>query len=394
MNTKSNPLKFHGKGGEFFGIWIVNLLLTIVTLGIYSAWAHVRTAKYFYGNTELENDRFEYVATPKQILIGRLIAIGLFFVYAITARFAPILAGLIAIGFLFTMPWIAQRSLKFNAQMSRYRGVRFDFKGSVGDAYMAFLGRPILAYLGLFAVLMVLGLVIGGVGAAMQGGQFKLGSLGILPVVLGLLLLPVLGYMAAWISKGIASYIHNGYCYGDQQFSSQFSSNVFFKISVISMLIFFGIVAIPMYLMASTIQEFAAASFARGSAPSPVLMTAIIIIYLIMIVASLIASAYHASKIRNYTFEQTFIGNDKQYRFGSTVKTMPYLGLLITNFLMIVFTFGLLFPFARVRHAKFMADATQIHGDLSTLSTSQQALQKTSAIGDGLAQGIDVNLSF
>lgn len=40
-------IKFHGKGGEYFAIWLVNALLTIVTLGIYSAWATVRRRRYF-----------------------------------------------------------------------------------------------------------------------------------------------------------------------------------------------------------------------------------------------------------------------------------------------------------------------------------------------------------
>ena len=39
------PLRFTGSGGEYFKIWIVNLLLTIATLGIYSAWAKVRKAR-------------------------------------------------------------------------------------------------------------------------------------------------------------------------------------------------------------------------------------------------------------------------------------------------------------------------------------------------------------
>lgn len=46
-------VRFCGSGSEYFRIWIVNLLLTIVTLGIYSAWAKVRTLQYFYRNTQL-----------------------------------------------------------------------------------------------------------------------------------------------------------------------------------------------------------------------------------------------------------------------------------------------------------------------------------------------------
>lgn len=51
-------------------------MLTILTIGIYSAWAKVRTMKYFYQNTYVPGRNFDYRATGKQILIGRLIVIG------------------------------------------------------------------------------------------------------------------------------------------------------------------------------------------------------------------------------------------------------------------------------------------------------------------------------
>ncbi|MET2872051.1 DUF898 family protein, partial [Exiguobacterium profundum] len=57
-------LRFIGSGSEYFRIWIVNLLLTIVTLGIYSAWAKVRTLQYFYRNTQLAGSSFDYHGSP------------------------------------------------------------------------------------------------------------------------------------------------------------------------------------------------------------------------------------------------------------------------------------------------------------------------------------------
>ena len=39
-------IEFSGSAREYFGIWIVNLILTIITLGIYSAWAKVRRQIY------------------------------------------------------------------------------------------------------------------------------------------------------------------------------------------------------------------------------------------------------------------------------------------------------------------------------------------------------------
>jgi uncharacterized membrane protein YjgN (DUF898 family) len=52
-------LRFTGSGAEYFGIWIVNLVLTIVTVGIYSAWAKVRRLQYFYRHTELAASSFD-----------------------------------------------------------------------------------------------------------------------------------------------------------------------------------------------------------------------------------------------------------------------------------------------------------------------------------------------
>lgn len=49
MLEKDNPIsefRFIGTGTQYFGIWIVNLLLSILTLGIYSAWAKVRRQQF------------------------------------------------------------------------------------------------------------------------------------------------------------------------------------------------------------------------------------------------------------------------------------------------------------------------------------------------------------
>src|SRR5271169_4908119 len=80
------PLRFSGNGAEYFGIWIVNLLLTIVTPGIYSAWAKVRRLQYFYRHTELAGSSFDFHGSPTKILIGRLIALGMLFAYNSSVR--------------------------------------------------------------------------------------------------------------------------------------------------------------------------------------------------------------------------------------------------------------------------------------------------------------------
>ena len=82
-DIKTIHFEFTGKTGEYFKIWIVNIFLTILTLGIYSAWAKVRKRRYFYGNTLLLNAPFEYLADPIKILKGRFIVFGCFVIYTI-----------------------------------------------------------------------------------------------------------------------------------------------------------------------------------------------------------------------------------------------------------------------------------------------------------------------
>ena len=81
---QSYPFEFSGTVGEYFKIWIVNLFLTVITVGIYSAWAKVRTRRYFYACTSLAGHPFDYLANPVNILKGHLIVGGLFLCYMLT----------------------------------------------------------------------------------------------------------------------------------------------------------------------------------------------------------------------------------------------------------------------------------------------------------------------
>jgi len=66
-------LEFSGKTQEYFRIWIGNLFLTVITGGIYAAWAKVRTRRYLNASTCLAGHCFDYVASPTAILKGNLL---------------------------------------------------------------------------------------------------------------------------------------------------------------------------------------------------------------------------------------------------------------------------------------------------------------------------------
>lgn len=150
QTQQEHSFEFTGKGWEYFRIWIVNLLLSILTLGIYSAWAKVRRLQYFYRNTHLAGSSFEYHGQPLAILKGRIIAFVLMAAYTLAGQMNPVLGILIFVLLAAVMPWLIVRSLRFKLYNSSYRGLRFGFAGSDGAAYTVFLLFPILTVVTLY----------------------------------------------------------------------------------------------------------------------------------------------------------------------------------------------------------------------------------------------------
>jgi uncharacterized membrane protein YjgN (DUF898 family) len=141
------PFEFKGTGSEYFKIWIVNVVLSIVTLGIYSAWAKVRRKQYFYGNTHVQGASFEYLADPVKILKGRAIVVGFLIVNSMMSNLIPIIGSILGLAFIVIFPWLVVRSLAFNAQNSTIRNIRFDFDGTVWEAAKVYVLWPMATFL-------------------------------------------------------------------------------------------------------------------------------------------------------------------------------------------------------------------------------------------------------
>jgi uncharacterized membrane protein YjgN (DUF898 family) len=137
------PFEFKGTGSEYFKIWIVNIILSIVTLGIYSAWAKVRRKQYFYGSTHVQGASFEYLADPVKILKGRAIVVGFLIINSMMSNLIPIVGSILGLVFIVIFPWLVVRSLAFNAQNSTIRNIRFGFDGTVWEAAKVYVLWPI-----------------------------------------------------------------------------------------------------------------------------------------------------------------------------------------------------------------------------------------------------------
>ncbi len=139
---KDYLFSFTGNASEYFRIWIVNVLLTILTLGIYSAWAKVRNNRYFYGNTILDGTSFEYTADPVKILKGRLIAVAVIIAYQLSGLYsleAGLFAGLVLV---LLLPLLIVLSMRFNMRYTTWRNIQFSFIPNIKRAYFL-CGLPV-----------------------------------------------------------------------------------------------------------------------------------------------------------------------------------------------------------------------------------------------------------
>lgn len=385
----TNPVSFKGDGKEFFGIWIVNILLSIVTLGIYSAWAKVRTKRYFYGNTYIAESNFEYHAQPTQILKGRLVAMFLVLCWAISNSFFPLASLILLLGFYLLLPWLLRNNARFDAAMTSYRNVHFSFNGSVKEAYKTLLGRT-------FVVLLAMVIYLSSVG-------FIASYSNVLGVILGLGSIIVATLLYAWLMTGVHNYFTNGYKYGDWQFSadleSKFFISTYLKAAIANILTTVVFVFVCVFIVFGGIDASAlmAGDYSEISDVTKY-QTLFFALYAAIIVMGVITTAYTTTCVRNYKFSKLQAKNQQyplvEYNFSSTLTVNGYIWLVISNFLLQVFTLGIARPWVMVRTTNYLADHTAVIGEMEYLIAQDSESDVKSAISDEVAQAFDIGVGI
>lgn len=303
------PVQFTGRAGEYFGIWIVNVVLTLLTLGIYSAWAKVRTERYFYGNTRVDDTPFEYLATPIQILKGRLIAYAVVIAMGISAHFGFLVVYFpLVIAVLLLLPWLLQRALRFRARYSAWRGMRFRFVNGVDEAYLNFMFRP-------------------------------------------LLMIPTLYMLLPWVRKHQQEYIVTGHRFGGLRFGFQGELGPYY----IPFAICLGAGFAAYFVMLLAV--FGAAWFTEGArgggeaAPNDV-MLAVMLPVAVVYLALLVLPVFLRTRYTNLMWGNTRLG---PHRFACTLRARDIIWIYLSNGVAILCTLGLAVPWAMVRLAKYRA---------------------------------------
>lgn len=336
---------FTGSGWEYFKIWIVNLLLTIVTVGIYSAWAKVRNKQYFYGNTHIADATFEYTADPVKILIGRVIAFVIYLGAVFSGHLSPILSIVLSILLLVFLPWIIVSSLRFNARHSSYRNIPFRFSGTVVGALTTFIGWPLLGILSL-------------------------------------------GLLFPFVWKKQAEYVTNNHSYGGEPFKFDVHVKEYYKM----LLILIGATVVFFVAFAVLIGGTAAlGALGSGGGFDPSVLLAMVPMMIAYIAFYFALGSYVVVTMANIHWNNTKLQN---HQFESDWSVLSYLGLILVNTFGILVTLGLFIPFAKVRAAAYKANHTAliVQGDLDGFIA--QNLESSNAVGEGVHDIFDIDISL
>lgn len=381
--------EFHGNGMEYFRIWIVNIFLSIVTLGIFSAWAKVRKEQYFYGNLRLGEQHFAYLAEPLKILKGRIIAFGLLAAYWACWNFIPITAmGLLIVGVL-ALPAILVASSRFKMSNSAYRNVHFQFTASFADAYRTFT-KPLTVILILCAVAYWLlyqldPQTLSAMGAASQTKElpedFRMTPEDYLITVFYLVILPFLPYLDYLRAKLLIEHTR----WGDQQASLNTAAGGFYGIFFVGFIITFAIVIVAGLMMFGLGAWLG--SVLEGTAMS-LLPTGIIIAVTFIYISAIYASGYWRAERTNLIYGNTRVG---AARIGSALTFHQVGKIYVINTLAILFSAGLLIPWAQVRLARYIASVSSLAGARIDDVIAESEAQRN-AFGVGLVDAFDLDI--
>lgn len=375
---RAHAFEFRGSAGEFFRIWIVNVVLTVLTLGIYAAWAKVRTKRYFHGNTLLEGKPFDFTGNPIAILKGNLIFGGLFAVNSIVGAVFPPLAILVALVIAGLAPWLIYKAMRFRARNTVHRNVRFDFRGTAGEAYGVFMGLPLLVpfTIGLLGPYVqfrqkkyFLGNLAWGNAVADCAGRAGFFYKTILKVVAVVVLLFGALLSSGMLAGNAAEMLKEKRAQRTQ--IEQLDQN-----------------ATRDTASTTSAEEQERAKERVGAAIGSAMIVGMISVYILMV----LLFTFYQVRTNNHMINATQWGSVG--RIESRVRVRDLLWLYLTNGIVVLLTLGLMIPWVKVRMVRYRAARTVFisRGGLDSVAAALSA--EESAIGDAGADVFDFDIGF
>ena len=345
---------FEGNWKDFARIALPNLLLTIVTLGIYRFWATARERRYLWSRTRFVDEHLEWAGTGKELFFGFVIVMVLFGVpyFGVTFLAQAMIArgyeaigaalGLLAVASIFYLGGVAKfRGLRYRLSRTRWRGIR---GGSDNNGFvygLSYMWKTIVGWL------------------------------------------PI-GLAIPWSMTSLWNERWNKMSFGPFAFEADAESGGVFARFLLFYLAPFVLFAGGLFMAGMGML----AGYGIGGEDGVQIGGFIGVIGLILFFylgLGLIAVAFYAKFYREVVGATRW----RELHFSFEASTLDWVKLLIGDALLVVFTFGIGFVFLSYRHWKFFMTHLEAGGEI-LLDELTQSTTRTAKHGEGLLDAFDM----
>ncbi len=392
---ESFDVAFSGAGGEFFRVWIVNLLLNIVTVGFYTPFARRRTAQYFYSHTLVAGSPLEFTAQQRRMVFGFLLLVGLYVAFQFAAETGQeTVVSLFLLAGAVLAPYLWASAMRFRLGATRWRGVRLLFAASWAEVYKASWPVFVIALVWIVVVTAFTAIVAGAMPApgkqtparllaSVPWVAWLLAGGGLIATVLCIIRLEF-NYKSLLVTRAFIGSQAGRWkpVYGD-----------FVRIWMATL----GVFLVSALAFALLVAAVAGGSFSGvGSARSMgarfvfVAIAAAVAFLFGLLLASAPARAYREARMFQLVWNN--VGVSSIARFKCDLRTRRFVLLRLKNILLTLITLGFYRPFAMISEYRIKTGSVTLHvkGGLDQL-VGQLASQQ-GALGDAVADAVGLDL--
>jgi uncharacterized membrane protein YjgN (DUF898 family) len=343
--------------GGLLTLSFTNALLRILTLGIYGFWAKTEVRKRIWSGIRLENEPLQYTGTGMELFKGFLVVFFLLLVPTLVVLTSIIIAfgpqslptALAQVSFyilfLFLVFFGAYRATRYRLSRTLWRGIRGGLDGSAGSYAASSMWR-------LLANILTLGWLTPVNSVALQG----------------------------MITKNMR--------FGSEPFRFTATTGRLYGPFALLWLGIMGTIALVAFLGAMLL--IPPGMFEPGYVPQPPRPEQIAMLVglyvLALILFTLMSAWYGAIQLRHFAAHTHFNGAT----FESRVTAPGFIWLGLSNFLLVLFSLGILMPIAQARTARYLVENLSINGTVNLNEILQGAEARTGS-GEGLAQAFELD---
>jgi uncharacterized membrane protein YjgN (DUF898 family) len=353
----------NGRFGELFVLFIINILLGIITIGIYRFWGKTRIRKYIWSRTSFRGERFEYSGTGMELFIGFLFAFLIFgppflgfyaWIYfdppprnldpsdpAVLQRLMAIYAvafGLVIVAFYFTHV-ATFAAYRYRLSRTQWRGIR----GTVGGSAWTY------GFLG-FGLSMLNGLS--------------------------------LGWTKPWADTVLLKYRLNQTTIGSAPIACNLEAGKLYPSFALAWVITMVATVAAIGGIVSMFISITDLRTGRMDPPTTTFLIILVLLYLLIPIVWLATINFYRAALIRQTAETSRLSG---LAFAFPVGGWRLLWFNFSNFFLVLISLGLLLPLVILRYARFVAEYLRVQGDLDYAQV-RQSENKGPRYGEGIAE--------